>query len=42
VQEWFDFVDKNVDNKGDLAGGQGQFQRLRHLLKNEKQRATML
>ncbi|WP_260429000.1 MULTISPECIES: hypothetical protein [unclassified Burkholderia] len=42
VQEWFDYVDKNIDNKGDLAGGQGQLQRLRHLLRAEKQRATML
>ncbi|AIO41122.1 hypothetical protein DM40_2539 [Burkholderia cenocepacia] len=42
IQEWFDFVDKHIDNKGDLAGGQGQFQRLRHLLRDEKQRATML
>ncbi|HEF4742669.1 TPA: hypothetical protein SAO08_002501 [Burkholderia multivorans] len=42
VQEWFDYVDKNIDNKGDLGGGQGALQRLRHLLRDEKQRATML
>ncbi|WP_308727058.1 hypothetical protein [Burkholderia multivorans] len=42
VQEWFDHVDKNTDNKGDLGGGQGPLQRLRHLLRDEKQRATML
>ncbi|AVR22496.1 hypothetical protein L0Z13_08725 [Burkholderia multivorans] len=42
VQEWFDYVDKNIDNKGDLGGGQGPLQRLRHLLRDEKQRATML
>lgn len=42
VQEWFDYVDKHVGNKGDLGGGQGPLQRLRHLLRDEKQRATML
>lgn len=42
VQEWFDYVDKNIDNKGDLGGGQGPLQRLRHLLRDVKQRATML
>ncbi|KAB0686582.1 hypothetical protein F7R13_00325 [Burkholderia territorii] len=42
VQDWFDYVDKHIDNKGDLGGGQGPLQRLRHLLREEKQRATML
>ncbi|OXH88286.1 hypothetical protein CA830_11220 [Burkholderia multivorans] len=42
VQEWFDYVDKHIDDKGDLGGGQGPLQRLRHLLRTEKQRATML
>ncbi|PRH09945.1 hypothetical protein C6T56_17025 [Burkholderia multivorans] len=42
VQEWFDYVDKHIENKGDLGGGQGPLQRLRHLLRDEKQRATML
>ncbi len=42
IQQWFDYVDKNVDNKGALAGGQGEFQRLRHLLRAERTRATML
>ncbi|KVD57339.1 hypothetical protein WI87_19050 [Burkholderia ubonensis] len=42
IQEWFDYVDKNVDDKGALSGGQGEFQRLRHLLRAEKRRAGMI
>nr|WP_232454161.1 hypothetical protein [Burkholderia ubonensis] len=42
IQEWFDYVDKNVDDEGALSGGQGEFQRLRHLLRAEKRRAGML
>ncbi|KVT81555.1 hypothetical protein WK59_18955 [Burkholderia ubonensis] len=39
-QEWFDDADK-VANKGDFGGAQGALQRLRHLLRAEKQRAGM-
>ncbi|KVU65334.1 hypothetical protein WK72_19155 [Burkholderia ubonensis] len=42
IQKWFDYVDKNVDDKGALSGGQGEFQRLRHLLRAEKRRAGMI
>ncbi|KVQ11993.1 hypothetical protein WJ99_13685 [Burkholderia ubonensis] len=40
-QAWFDDADKNVVNKGDFGGAQGALQRLRHLLRAEKQRAGM-
>ncbi|HEF4733667.1 hypothetical protein [Burkholderia multivorans] len=42
IQDWFDYVDKNIEDKGALAGGQGEFQRLRHLLRAERARARML
>ncbi|WP_341771316.1 hypothetical protein [Burkholderia ambifaria] len=42
IQAWFDHVDKNVPDRGGLGGGQGEFQRLRHLLRAEKGRAGML
>ncbi|WP_426281697.1 hypothetical protein ACN9MG_10400 [Burkholderia ambifaria] len=42
IQGWFDHVDKNVPDRGALGGGQGEFQRLRHLLRAEKGRAGML
>ncbi|WP_350227421.1 hypothetical protein [Burkholderia sp. lyk4-R2A-23] len=42
IQAWFDHVDKNVPDRGALGGGQGEFQRLRHLLRAEKGRAGML
>jgi len=41
IQAWFDYVDKNVPDRGALGGGQGEFQRLRHLLRAEKDRAGM-
>lgn len=42
VQEWFDYVDKNVEDRGQLSGGNGKFQELRHLLRKEKGRAGMM
>lgn len=42
VQEWFDYVDKNVADRGGLSGGNGKFQELRHLLRKEKGRAGMM
>lgn len=41
VEEWYQFTDKNVANKGDLAGAQGQLHRLMHLLREEMRRAGM-
>lgn len=41
VEEWYTYSDKNVANKGDLAGAQGQLHRLMHLLREEMQRAGM-
>ncbi|HHV7520122.1 TPA: hypothetical protein ACUNF5_001570 [Burkholderia orbicola] len=42
IQEWFDYVDKNVPDRGQLSGGNGDFQKLRHLLRKEKARAGMI
>lgn len=42
IQEWFDDVDKNVADRGELSGGNGKFQELRHLLRKEKGRAGMM
>ncbi|KVA54737.1 hypothetical protein [Burkholderia cepacia] len=42
VQEWFDYVDKNIPDRGKLSGGNGKFQELRHLLRKEKGRAGMM
>nr|WP_232357077.1 hypothetical protein [Burkholderia contaminans] len=42
IQEWFDYVDKNVEDRGQLSGGNGKFQELRHLLRKEKGRAGMM
>ncbi|WP_175010570.1 hypothetical protein [Burkholderia lata] len=42
IQEWFDYVDKNVEDRGQLSGGSGKFQELRHLLRKEKGRAGMI
>ncbi len=42
IQEWFDYVDKNVKDRGQLCGGNGKFQELRHLLRKEKGRAGMM
>lgn len=42
IQEWFDYVDKNVKDRGQLSGGNGKFQELRHLLRKEKGRAGMM
>ncbi|HEP6274133.1 TPA: hypothetical protein VDA67_000528 [Burkholderia vietnamiensis] len=39
VEEWYQYTDKNVANKGDLAGAQGQLHRLMHLLRAEMRRA---
>ena len=41
VEEWYVYTDKNVANKGDLAGAQGQLYRLMHLLRAEMTRAGM-
>ncbi|WP_322040070.1 hypothetical protein [Burkholderia diffusa] len=41
IEEWYQYTDKNVSNKGDLAGAQGQLYRLKHLLREEMQRAGM-
>ncbi|WP_321785137.1 hypothetical protein [Burkholderia pyrrocinia] len=42
IQEWFDYVDKNVQDQGELSGGNGKFQELHHLLRKEKGRAGMM
>ncbi|WP_346778875.1 hypothetical protein [Burkholderia sp. Se-20373] len=42
IQEWFDYVDKNVEDRGQLGGGNGKLQELRHLLRKEKGRAGMM
>ncbi|WP_175723072.1 hypothetical protein [Burkholderia ambifaria] len=41
IAEWYAYTDKNVANKGDLAGAQGQLHRLMHLLREEMRRARM-
>lgn len=41
IEEWYALTDKNVANKGDLAGAQGQLYRLMHLLRAEMRRAGM-
>ncbi|WP_048806044.1 hypothetical protein [Burkholderia multivorans] len=41
IEEWYIYTDKNVANKGDLAGAQGQLYRLMHLLRDEMRRAGM-
>ncbi|CAB3962255.1 MULTISPECIES: hypothetical protein [Burkholderia] len=41
IEEWYVYTDKNVTNKGDLAGAQGQLHRLMHLLREEMRRARM-
>ncbi|MDN7654692.1 hypothetical protein QZM62_14700 [Burkholderia multivorans] len=41
IEEWYVYTDKNVANKGDLAGAQGQLHRLMHLLRDEMRRAGM-
>lgn len=41
IEEWYEYTDKNVTNKGDLAGAQGQLFRLMHLLRKEMTRAGM-
>ncbi|MEN8511948.1 hypothetical protein [Burkholderia sp. RS02] len=41
IEEWYEYTDKNVTNKGDLAGAQGQLYRLMHLLRDEMRRAGM-
>ncbi|WP_257140550.1 hypothetical protein [Burkholderia sp. RF2-non_BP3] len=41
IEDWYTFTDKNVTNKGDLAGAQGQLYRLMHLLRDEMRRAGM-
>ncbi|WP_254608204.1 hypothetical protein [Burkholderia lata] len=42
IQEWFDYVDKNVEDRGQLGGGNGKLQDLRYLLRKEKGRAGMM
>ncbi|WP_230323538.1 hypothetical protein [Burkholderia pseudomallei] len=42
IQEWFDYVDKNIPDRGQLSGGNGDFQKLRHLLRKERARAGMI
>lgn len=41
IEQWYVYTDKNVSNKGDLAGAQGQLHRLMHLLREEMRRAGM-
>ncbi|MDF0501443.1 hypothetical protein POK33_12020 [Burkholderia cenocepacia] len=41
IEDWYIYTDKNVANKGDLAGAQGQLYRLMHLLREEMRRAGM-
>ncbi|KVD50330.1 hypothetical protein WS61_31500 [Burkholderia sp. ABCPW 11] len=41
IEDWYLYTDKNVANKGDLAGAQGQLYRLMHLLRAEMRRAGM-
>jgi hypothetical protein len=41
IEEWYDYTDKNVANKGELGGAQGQLYRLMHLLRAEMRRARM-
>lgn len=41
VEERYTYTDKNVANKGDLAGVQGQLHRLMHPLREEMRRAGM-
>ena len=41
VEKWYDYTNKNVANKGDLGGAQGQLHRLMHLLRSEMRRAGM-
>nr|WP_239008015.1 hypothetical protein [Burkholderia anthina] len=41
LEEWYVYTDKNVTNKGDLAGAQGQLHRFMHLLREEMRRAGM-
>nr|WP_249191550.1 hypothetical protein [Burkholderia cenocepacia] len=42
IQDWFDYVDKNVQDCGQLGGGNGELQKLRHLLRKERARAGMI
>lgn len=42
IQDWFDYVDKNVEDRGQLGGGNGELQKLRHLLRKERARAGMI
>ncbi|BEH47803.1 hypothetical protein UKMH10_1039 [Burkholderia pseudomallei] len=42
IKTWFDRVDQEVVDKGPFGGPQGHFQRLRHLLRKEMQRAGMM
>ncbi|KOE23070.1 hypothetical protein AI46_26475 [Burkholderia multivorans R-20526] len=42
IQDWFDYVDKTVTNRGELGGANGQLQVLRHLLRKERGRARMM
>ncbi|MBU9501345.1 hypothetical protein KTE58_24025 [Burkholderia multivorans] len=42
IQDWFNYVDKNVTDRGELGGANGQLQALRHLLRKERGRAGMM
>lgn len=42
IKTWVDRVDQEVVDKGPFGGPQGHFQRLRHLLRREMQRAGMM
>lgn len=42
IKTWFDTVDKELADKGPFGGPQGPFQKLRHLLRKEMQRAGMM
>ncbi|ARK82766.1 hypothetical protein BOC40_08780 [Burkholderia pseudomallei] len=42
IKTWFDSVDKELTDKGPFGGPQGHFQKLRHLLRREMQRAGMM
>lgn len=41
IEDWYLYTHKNVANKGDLAGAQGQLHRLMHLSREEMRRAGM-
>lgn len=41
IQEWYDVTERSVKDKGEMGGPHGPFQKLRHLLRAEQERAGM-